>query len=118
MTLHLPRCPCFQSKIKKLEQNSVSEAKGKAKEGNKKGQQSRFSIDVTLHLTSTRMQAKLKIVKLLLSIAIFIKKEVTFSLCTILQHSLYVFNETAPVSNSLLDLHIKLRIALQTFHGA
>jgi len=64
------------------------------------------------------MQAKLKIVKLLLSIAIFIEKEVTSSLCTTLQDSIYVFKETAPVSNSLLDLHIKLRIALQTFQAA
>ena len=82
----------FQLKIKKLEQDSVSEANCKTKERNKKRQLVKF-----FYRCYSAMRAKLRIVQLLLlSFAVFIKVEVTSSLSTTLQHSIYALKQQLP----------------------
>ena len=95
MTLHRPRILedplVFQSKIKKLEQDSVSEAHCKTEEENKK-----IQLVKTFDRCYSAMRAKLRIVPLLLSFVSSIKEEVTSSLSTTLQHSIYGLRNSSP----------------------
>ena len=81
----------FQSKIKKLERDSVSEASCKTEEENKK-----IQLVKIFDRSYSAMRTKLRIVPLLLSFVIIIKEEVTSSLSTTLKNFIYGLRNSFP----------------------